>query len=730
MMLGYAISMTPIIQALPELDFLGSSVAQRAEDSGDTIADINAPDPELVPRTENFKDIEINPDGAPRYQYAALKHPTFIRLLELWAVEPPSLDKNVADRVGYTIPQEDQSRKSIWCRIVHRDLGANPKPRYETISYTWAGLPKCIPIFVDQGKVIHLNAPLYACLQRLEIGSSPRCLWIDQVCLNQDDTKELNIQVLLMKSIFQSAHKTLIWLGEEDEDTPLAFECIRQIPALKHPPLESREVPSTTKTIVEAIIGKGIREAESPGYKARLVIGKLLNRGWFERAWVYQEAAVSSLVSVRIGSHEVDFRQFCTAIRAFCDVEREKWRSYGRSLSVATRGYNTLELVEYGRRYLAEDQKYTENAGKTDDGNEKDVKFLSLMLRLAGLVKATKPHDLIYAFLGFQDLERPLIEPDYSLSVSQVYTQAAQSFIQAAQNLDLFGITSLTERPTGLPSWAPDWTQRSPQGELLYRPDIPSSFTACKDFAHEQISSSDPLKYLVVKGKVIDTVALVCKHDFDLNDRNRGGLNVFLKLHQHLDFFRKAQPPPVTSKDQLGRATYTAPGSDDTLLRKPFADMFEGGVHQQKRLIKIILADNAYQFLPTETKTGQVPISSAELEDYHTAYVKEDAIRQQSKHLTGLERLTGVRNELRGNMLVSVKRRLFHGERACLGLAPQAVGVGDLVCVLHGSRVPCVLRRVEEGNTYELVGQCYYENWMYGDQVDWAQDDADTFELQ
>ena len=27
------------------------------------------------------------------------------------------------------------------------------------------------------------------------------------------------------------------------------------------------------------------------------------------------------------------------------------------------------------------------------------------------------------------------------------------------------------------------------------------------------------------------------------------------------------------------------------------------------------------------------------------------------------------------------------------------------------------------------IGQCYYEDWMYGDRVNWVEEDADTFEL-
>jgi hypothetical protein len=729
---GYLGNVAASTRAVESFGLFGPSLAQIVEDSGETVGDINAPDPELLPRQEKFKHIEVNASHSPDYQYATLKTPSSIRLLELWSIKPPESDDTLNGRAGYTTTRQGNSPKNIWCRIVQRDLSESPRPEYETISYTWAGLPKCIPIFIDGGKVIRINAPIYACLQRLEIGSNPRYLWIDQICIDQDNKEERNIQVLLMKKIFESAQKTLIWLGEEDEDTPLAVECINKIPTLPRAPMESREVPESALTIVKDMLAQGIREPQSPAYKRRVAIGRLLNRGWFDRAWVYQEAAVSSHLTVQVGGHNIDFVHFCVAIRAFCDVEREKWRVFGRSLPIATRGYNTLEVVEYGRRYLAESHKSIEDANDSGSSQKRNAGFVALMFRLAGLVQATDPRDLVYSFLGFQDLANPVIQPNYSLSLSEVYTDAAQSFIEMTRSLDLFGITSITGRPTGLPSWAPDWTQKSPQGVPLYRPDISSSFKACKNLAHRRMSSSDDTKYLIVKGKVVDRVAVISNHEFDLNNRNKGALDGFLKLRPQLQFFREAQPPPRgTLKDNVSGPPNAKPATDGTQPRKSFADMFEGEMHQEKRLIKTILADNAYKFNPEkETQTGQVPISASELEDYHNVYVQEAPIRQLSRFVPDLDRLTRVRNDLRGNMLVSVKRRLFHGERTYLGLAPETAKVGDLVCILHGSKVPCILRKVREQERYELVGQCYYEDWMYGGHVGWAEEDGDTFELQ
>lgn len=81
--------------AIPAFGIFGPSLAQKVEDSGETIGDINAPDPELVPLERAFQDVSISTDGYPDYRYAALQTPSTVRLLELWATEPPKQESGL-----------------------------------------------------------------------------------------------------------------------------------------------------------------------------------------------------------------------------------------------------------------------------------------------------------------------------------------------------------------------------------------------------------------------------------------------------------------------------------------------------------------------------------------------------------------------------------------------------------------------------------------------------------
>jgi Heterokaryon incompatibility protein (HET) len=61
------------------------------------------------------------------------------------------------------------------------------------------------------------------------MNTGPRLLWVDRVCINQDDVKERASQVLFMHFIYRRCREALVWLGQEDQNTKDAFESARYI---------------------------------------------------------------------------------------------------------------------------------------------------------------------------------------------------------------------------------------------------------------------------------------------------------------------------------------------------------------------------------------------------------------------------------------------------------------------------------------------------------------------
>ena len=93
-------------------------------------------------------------------------------------------------------------------------------------------------------------------------------------------------------------------------------------------------------------------------------------------------------------------------------------------------------------------------------------------------------------------------------------------------------------------------------------------------------------------------------------------------------------------------------------------------------------------------------------------------------------------NALAKQSINVVNRGMAKLEHNGLGVVPKLANVGDAVAVLHGCTVPVLLRRLDDveemeegGGRYEMLGICFVDGLMYGERVDWREEDADDFAL-
>ncbi|KAJ3524977.1 hypothetical protein NM208_g11837 [Fusarium decemcellulare] len=86
-------------------------------------------------------------------------------------------------------------------------------PPYHALSYCW-GIHKKSDIIPCNNSKLQITAQLKLCLEELWAVSSLRTwLWVDQICINQDDIDEQSRQVRLMPQIYSHAIRTIVWLG-------------------------------------------------------------------------------------------------------------------------------------------------------------------------------------------------------------------------------------------------------------------------------------------------------------------------------------------------------------------------------------------------------------------------------------------------------------------------------------------------------------------------------------
>ncbi len=91
---------------------------------------------------------------------------------------------------------------------------------HETISYVWGNGTGVQQILIcDRGieRAVKLTANLYEGLVRLRLPDVKRIIWVDQICIDQENLKERGHQVQFMNQLYRDAEHVLVWLGPDTE---------------------------------------------------------------------------------------------------------------------------------------------------------------------------------------------------------------------------------------------------------------------------------------------------------------------------------------------------------------------------------------------------------------------------------------------------------------------------------------------------------------------------------
>ena len=120
---------------------------------------------------------------------------------------------------------EPGARITITLRTVpFKDLGT--KHLFEAISYHWGDEIASNTILVrnfnaDQvrPREIKVRHNFYQGLQHLRMPNMDVWLWVDALCINQQNLREKDIQVKRMAEVFVAAGKVIIWLGEGEDSS-------------------------------------------------------------------------------------------------------------------------------------------------------------------------------------------------------------------------------------------------------------------------------------------------------------------------------------------------------------------------------------------------------------------------------------------------------------------------------------------------------------------------------
>ncbi|KAI1141456.1 HET-domain-containing protein [Hypoxylon sp. FL0543] len=288
-------------------------------------------------------------------------------------------------------------------------------PAFEALSYTWAGETgnntKPRVIFVGPyWDIIPITVNCDSAL-RLLLSKGHTSLWIDSICINQQDPRERSHQVSIMREIYSKASQVLVYLGPAADHSDDAIEALNRLSQLRVYSEPSYQLSDTQ----------------------RLALERLLQRRYFFRIWVIQEIAMSNGLTLYCGDKGISWRALSAMRIPYRYMRTVPW---------------LLQYVQGGTSVMAQPEG------------------LLRLLDATSNCAASDPRDNVFAVLGL--LRDGIFEgliPDYCLSTEQVYIGIA-SYLILRHNKTII-LSYPKGRPGLLPSWVPDWS--------VYRePNIPS----------------------------------------------------------------------------------------------------------------------------------------------------------------------------------------------------------------------------------------------------------------
>jgi len=291
-------------------------------------------------------------------------------------------------------------------------------PEYETVSYTWGGedgdSSPCRPIFIGKyWDVLFQTKNCWEMLRFMRPWRGIRMLWVDAICINQQNVTERQQQVAKMGQIYGECSRVAVYLGGDFVDSQLgSFPSRRSL----------REIGSSSPS-------PELPEDDQQT-KDRPPIGlyEVLQRRYFSRVWVVQELILSPRAVIRVGGVDY-FADGMDMISTTASEQGWKWDDTAAPWAqyISRRSFPTPNLLD--------------------------------VLRLTSNSQASDPRDRLFGIIGLlaKESQEPGWDPDYSLSPQHIFIGTFAYFITKKKAIHLFLSAAGFSAPQSSPTWVPDW---------------------------------------------------------------------------------------------------------------------------------------------------------------------------------------------------------------------------------------------------------------------------------
>ncbi|KAI1773963.1 heterokaryon incompatibility protein-domain-containing protein [Hypoxylon cercidicola] len=561
-------------------------------------------------------------------------------------------------RILDLLPRESHENEQAPIRCQTRVVPISSDPDYETVSYVWGDFRNTSLIEVD-GHNVPITKTLEAALRRIR-HLETRALWVDQICINQEDNREKACQIPLMRQIYSKTKQCLIWFGEIRSDIQLsdaqsALDVIRFFNDLAQdsPPgisvyssISEQTLPNTMKAF------GSIASHEHP---------------WWHRIWTLQEAILPSKACMIWGPLSISWETILNAGQSCISqpVPRIFWPY--------------IDIIN---------RLFTQTNGLIFSKNSSEGPLITVYRW--SFRRATNPLDKVYGLLGlFPPGTLPRSECcNYQLQPASLFAMLTADLVENSKGLHPLALGSYAGSPgstPNIPTWAFDFgLSGSPHrlsvngdGASWYLVNVYYEYRACgnKEIDWELFRLDPEYNVLTLSGYMVDETAIT---GTKLQD-DRPGIQCISPqsaISYINDWYRTAE--------EFYQGREYLQGSN---IQENWSDSFWRGL-----LGGLVLKDEF--FLEHEAQQEDIALAK---EFVRTGEINEVCF------------------SIFGNMC---HRSMFITKAGLLGFGANSISVGDQVWVLNGGNVPFILRP-SSGNpvpgSHHMIGSSYVDGIMKGE---------------
>ncbi|KAK4221303.1 hypothetical protein QBC38DRAFT_134839 [Podospora fimiseda] len=588
---------------------------------------------------------------------------------------------------------------------------------YIAMSYTW-GDPTPEHTILLNGHEVKVRTNLYTMLEQLR--TSPELkrpsikIWIDALCIDQDDHAEKEIQVGKMDLVYKNALSVCVWLGPPPSTN--AFNAaldVAQEWLTGHRDTATKDMPDLFRNTTELVFNA-----------LRTVSTALVNLPYWARLWTTQELVLATSLMFWYGD-----RRFTPQDIKILSRAPESWSMMN------TKTPNPPNSIYVSRANILKDAGWKHSMNKLSFRDRRpgstDAIDMGLTIQISRNCLATDPRDKVYGILALLPVQlAKTIRLSYSSSQTawDTYTDFSRSWILHAGNLNIWNyffdaLHFTVSGDTHLPSWVFDLGAQAHDATLPIcstsgvMPDGLDFHGRANADRRQKPTFSHDGRILYCEGIIIDEVKSL-SFSYIQSTQEQALSSYFRQFGLETAHSQPIQPQSFVdehTKAALARVIHMDPeydylSSDGCLLNLFWRSETNSALHT---MIDTTQAEEDINESMARAAT-KLALATAHAVLHQNSNFKIRGIPLQAF-------FTSPDGRFRPNGTTERDLRKLALGRFCttkgekIGKVPERTEIGDKIVVIFACNSPVVVRR--KGDHYRVLGTCFVDGLMMGEAV-------------